>query len=63
VHWDVALTAIEEGVQDGATEMMDDPEAGLLPPLVPPPQPMSATKSRDMPKACGDGCLKSFRVC
>jgi hypothetical protein len=28
VHWDVALTAIEEGVQDGETEMMVDTEAG-----------------------------------
>ena len=28
VHWDVALTAIEEGVQDEATDMMDDIGAG-----------------------------------
>jgi hypothetical protein len=28
VHWDVAFTAIEEGVQEGATEMMVDTGAG-----------------------------------
>ena len=58
------FTAIKEGVQDGATEMMVDTGAGgLLPVLIPPPQPMSAKNSRGMPKACGNGCLKSPRIC
>jgi hypothetical protein len=59
LHCEVAFTAIAEGVQTGETEeTVEDAEPEGLLPL--PPQAISVTRSNDIPKAHGKGCLKGF---